>query len=168
MFIKRLIIMRHAKSDWGTDAANDHARPLNKRGRRDAPRIAARIGSLGWAPELVVSSDSERTQQTWTRMAPLFDGDIEVRFTRDLYHAGLGEIQASAEQWPEAVETVLVLGHNPGWEHAVGHLSGEMHSMTTANAGLLVGEGTSWADALTRPWTLEALLRPKELGDESE
>ena len=70
---RRIIVMRHAKSSWKSGARDDHARPLNKRGRRDAPRIAARLAELGWVPERVISSDSERTRQTWARMEEAFD-----------------------------------------------------------------------------------------------
>ena len=62
---RRLIVLRHAKSAWDTDAATDHERPLNKRGRRDALRVAEKIAKLGWQPEQVISSDAERTRETW-------------------------------------------------------------------------------------------------------
>jgi len=79
---KRLIIMRHAKSSWTSGAATDHQRPLNKRGRRDAPRIGARLQHLGWLPDLVIASDSERTRETWQRMKVEFPHSIEQRFSR--------------------------------------------------------------------------------------
>ena len=57
---RRLILMRHAKSDWGT-GDDDHDRPLNARGRGDAPRVGEALRELGWVPDLVVLSDSART-----------------------------------------------------------------------------------------------------------
>jgi hypothetical protein len=69
---RRLMIMRHAKSAWSSDVASDHERPLNKRGRRDAPRVGKRLAKLGWVPEFVVSSDSRRTRETWERMQRRF------------------------------------------------------------------------------------------------
>ena len=155
--------MRHAKSSWDSDAPSDHARPLNKRGRRDAPRVARRLQELGWAPDAVCSSDSERTRQTWSLMSAELESEAPATFTSKLYCAGLGAIQDAAERWPDEAGTVLVLGHNPGWEDSLTMLSGRAEVMTTANAGLLVGEGTSWAAALERGWDLEALIRPKEL-----
>jgi phosphohistidine phosphatase len=65
---KRLIIMRHAKSSWTSGASTDHQRPLNKRGRHAAPRIGARLRDIGWIPDMVIASDSERTRETWQRM----------------------------------------------------------------------------------------------------
>ena len=160
---RRLIIMRHAKSSWDSDAPTDHARPLNKRGRKDAPRVAQRLKELGWMPELVVSSDSQRTRETWARMEPIFMEDIPVELRRELYGGGADEITESALEWPDSVGTVLVLGHNPGWEYAVATFSGIHEAMTTANAALLAGIGDDWYSALGGRWHLTALLRPKEL-----
>ncbi|MBK6580418.1 MAG: histidine phosphatase family protein [Sandaracinaceae bacterium] len=62
--MRRLLLTRHAKSDWSTEAPDDHARPLNKRGRRDAPRVGALVQSLGWRPELVLCSSAQRALET--------------------------------------------------------------------------------------------------------
>ena len=59
---RRLIVMRHAKSSWKNESLRDHERPLNKRGRRDAPRIGEELASLGWVPQRVISSDATRDQ----------------------------------------------------------------------------------------------------------
>ena len=160
---RRLIIMRHAKSSWNTDSPTDHERPLNKRGNKDAPRIAQRLVELEWIPQLVVSSDAQRTRETWERMSGVFGGDIAVDYTRELYGGGLDEIVECSFEWPSCVSTVLLVGHNPGWGDAVGSLSGVLTSMTTANAALLEGEGEDWHQALDGKWKLTALLRPKEL-----
>ena len=62
------------------------------------------------------------------------------------------------------VRTVLVLGHNPGWEEAVEELSGREVRITTANVVLLEGEGATWREALQRgPWSVAGVVRPKEL-----
>lgn len=161
---RRLIIMRHAKSAWDTDAATDHARPLSGRGRRDAPRVAAAIAALGWCPTLALSSDSLRTRQTFEHMRQALGGEVRVHFTRRLYHAGLDAVQEELENVDDAVRTVMVVGHNPGWEELLQQLCRRDLRMTTANAALLTVETDSWAQALSRDtWTLERLLRPKEL-----
>lgn len=156
--------MRHAKSAWDTDAATDHDRPLNERGRRDAPRIAATMTTLGWSPDLTVSSDSRRTRQTFELMRGAFAGELQVRFTRGLYHAGLDAVQHALADVDDAVRTVMVVGHNPGWEDMLERLCGQALRLTTANAALLTIDAGSWAHALRRDtWTLTRLLRPKEL-----
>ncbi len=161
----RLIVMRHAKSSWNSDSPTDHKRPLNKRGRRDAPRIAERLHELGWVPDFVLSSDSTRTRQTWAGMQEEFGDEIEAEFINDFYHGGVRALLDALESMSPDVRTLLVLGHNPGWEDAVGWLSGEPTRMTTANAAMLSTDGGAWSEAVDGPnrWTLEQLLRPKEL-----
>jgi len=163
----RLIVMRHAKSSWNSDAPTDHRRPLNKRGRRDAPRIGERLRQLGWLPDLVLSSDSTRTRQTWQGLASALGDDIEVEFTRELYHGGHHALMEAIAAVPTSVRTLLVLGHNPSWEEAVEWLTGEDTPMTTANAALLWSDVQEWGNSVSRPnrWTLEQVLRPKELDD---
>jgi len=158
---RRLIVMRHAKSDWNTEEANDHARPLNKRGRRDAPQIALRLIALDWVPDAVFSSDAKRTQETWGGMADHIEAPAS--FLREFYGGSLRNIRDASHEWDDQLETVMVLGHNPGWEDIVWELSGQHERMTTANAALLVGAGATWSEALEGGWAVERVLRPKEL-----
>ncbi|MEL6714664.1 MAG: histidine phosphatase family protein [Planctomycetota bacterium] len=157
--------MRHAKSAWGDEDMDDHERPLNERGRGDAPRIAARLAELGWSPDLVWSSDAVRTRETAERMLPAFDAAPEVFFDPSLYLAGFGALQDAAARWPDRSRTVLVLGHNPGWEQTASLLAGHPVGMTTANAVLFerAEDGADWAGAMQDAWTLFDVLRPKEL-----
>ncbi len=163
---RRLILLRHAKSSWKDERQTDHERPLNRRGRESAPAVGARLLELGWRPDAVWSSDATRTVETWERMAEaLGAGHVPIRFTRDLYLAGLAEIRTLARGWDDDLETVLVLGHNPGWENAASELSGRSTEMTTANAALLSGHGATWSEALGTTWTLVDLVRPRDLMD---
>lgn len=165
--MKRLILMRHAKSSWATPGLSDHERPLNARGRRDAPRMGRWLAELGWVPELVISSDAQRTQQTWAGVAEGLDIDVPVQFTRELYHAGTGEIArvclALEGAGPNPTPgCVMVLGHNPGWEEAVSDLTGISTTLTTGNCALLEADG-EWASLMQRgAWRLVDVLRPRE------
>lgn len=162
---KRLLVTRHAKSSWKSDADSDHARPLNKRGRRDAPRVAAHLVGLGWVPERVLSSDSQRTRETLQLMLEVLEPEPEVEFRRELYLAGPHEVAQALAELPDALETVMVLGHNHGWEEVVTWLSGEVETLTTANAALLSHESETWPEALegAGEWRLHEVVRPKEL-----
>jgi len=161
---RRLILMRHAKSSWKRGPSDDHERPLNERGRRSARLVGARLSERGWIPELVCSSDSVRTRETWKHLRAAFgDAHIDVRFTPELYLAGMPELRRLSKSFDPAIETVLALGHNPGFELALAELSGEAERMTTANAALLSGTGESWAASLRGPWSLMELIRPREL-----
>ncbi len=161
---RRLIVLRHAKSAWETEAPSDHERPLNKRGRRDAPRVAEHLSELGWKPDRVLASDSARTRETWELMKPVL-GDCGVTFTRELYLAGVAAVRAQLGPIADTVRTVLVLGHNPGWEEVVQRLAGVMEPLGTCNAALLTVEANSWQEALLLDgcWKLREVVRPKEI-----
>jgi len=160
---RRLIVMRHAKSSWKEPDQADHERPLNKRGRRDAPRMAAKLAELGWTPASVLCSSATRTQETWGLMQAELEHEVDLELRDDFYLAGLDAVKDALDEQPDLASPVLVLGHNPGWESMASELSGQPIGMTTANAVLLEGEGESWTEALAGPWTAVHVLRPKEL-----
>lgn len=158
----RLIIMRHAKSSWDSPAPTDHGRPLNERGRRDAPAMAQALIERDWVPNLVLSSDSQRTRETWSLMSPEFGAEIEVRWRPEFYLGGATELVNALEEQGDT-DCVLVLGHNPGWEHAASYLSGVHLGMTTANCVLLEADG-EWRDVMQPgAWTLVEHVRPRDL-----
>jgi len=160
----RLIVMRHAKSSWTSEATSDHERPLNERGRRDAPRIAERLVELGWVPHRVISSDAARTQETWARMADTFPAPESVQFTRRLYHGGIDAFISAVRDEPDEASCLMMIGHNPGWEDVVEWLAGEPIRMTTANAVLLRHERVPWMESLAPDaWSLVDVLRPREI-----
>ena len=72
--MKQLILMRHAKSSWESSALIDHERPLNARGRHDAPVIGHYLWQKGVKPDLIISSDSLRTRQTVEHLGPFTQG----------------------------------------------------------------------------------------------
>ncbi|MCB9595871.1 MAG: histidine phosphatase family protein [Sandaracinaceae bacterium] len=161
---RRVVLMRHAKSSWKT-GASDHERPLNGRGRRDAPRIGAELAERGWVPDHVSSSDSERTRETFARMRDAlgFEGDPDFR--HDLYHAGIEAVRGVVGALPDSTRVVLVLGHNPGWEEALAWLTGRDEEMKTGSCALLRVDADTWSDAMDRAaaWQLEALIHPREI-----
>jgi phosphohistidine phosphatase len=163
--MKRLILLRHAKSDWDAGSGGDRDRPLNKRGVRDAPRVARRIAVLGWTPERVLSSDAARTRETWEHMRESLPGVPEAHFTPLLYLAGLQALRKAFAAMPPEIGTVMAIGHNPGWEEAASALVGDDVALTTCNAAMLTITADDWSGALAREgqWRLEHLLRPKEL-----
>ncbi len=162
---RRIILLRHAKSSWKIAAENDHARPLKKRGRKDATRVARQLAELGWIPNLVLSSDSQRTRETWERMESSFSPVPQVAYTRRLYLAGVGEVRSEVLGAPADVRTLMLLGHNDGWEEVLTFLTGEDQSLPTAAAALLSAAGATWAEAWNAApaWKIHEIIRPKEL-----
>ena len=118
---------------------------------------------VSWVLRLSEPTTWSGTQETWEQMQKHFP-EARVRFTRALYAGGPTELRSEVARLSAAVRTVLVLGHNPGWENAVKALSGREVRMTTANVVLLEGKGATWGEALQRGrWSLVGVVRPKEL-----
>ena len=163
---RRIIVMRHAKSAW-PEGTPDHERPLNNRGKRDAPRIAQRLAQLGWTPDSVLSSDSARTRETFERMAEEFSGSVQAEFLPSFYEGGIRDIRGELCELDPEIATVLLLGHNPGWEAAVEWFCGTYETMKTANAALLEGSGATWREAVDQEgvWKLRSFVRPGETED---
>lgn len=150
---RRLIVMRHAKSSWKEADVEDHDRPLNKRGSRDSPRMADAIHERGWSPDLILVSSSKRTLQTLSGMSHRFVG-VQSEIRSEIYHATVNDLLLVLEDMDKE-GTTMVLGHNPGSEILVNHLSGEWHVMPTATAVLLVESGGEWK--------VQEVIRPKEV-----
>ena len=157
---RTLIIMRHAKSSWDNDALSDHERPLNARGRRNAPHIGRCLAQRGYVPDSAIVSDATRTTETWHEMWAAMP-DVEPRFSRNLYLGDLSDIAKEVQAVPPDHETVLVLGHNPGFSVAAGWLSGEHVELKTAHAAVLQSRLECWADGfVSNAWTLVELVTP--------
>jgi phosphohistidine phosphatase len=112
----RLILNRHAKSDWSTPGAPDHDRPLNARGRRQAPLVGRWLASRRDLPARILCSDATRTRETLDLILPELGVAPDVSFDAALYHAAPETILAAIRA--ELVPTVMVIGHNPGLAEA--------------------------------------------------
>jgi phosphohistidine phosphatase len=159
--MKRLVVMRHAKSDWEAGAGSDHERPLNDRGRREAPSVGRELAERGYTPDVVLTSDSKRTTET-LELAKPFWPKAKVVAMRALYHAGIVEVRDALPSVPADAVTLLVLGHNPGWEGMVSQLSGKHVEMKTSYAAVLESEADSFDAALAPGAKLKlvAMIKP--------
>ena len=110
--VKTLLVMRHAKSSWDNPHDTDHMRPLNERGDRDAPLMAARIAELGLPLDAVVTSDATRAMQTASYVAASTLAPMVA--TADLYHAGVSEWQQVVAGFSDDWTGVVGVAHNPG------------------------------------------------------
>ena len=155
---RTLILLRHAKSDWSTGAA-DIDRPLAERGRRQAPVagrwLAANIDSIG----LAVVSPANRARSTWELVMAELDVPPRTRIDDRLYAASADELLAVVRDLPDDVETAVLVGHNPGFEDLATLLSGKATRITTSALAVLTISG-SWSAAAPAASTLTALGRP--------
>lgn len=114
--MRRLILMRHAKSSWGDPALDDHARPLNGRGKRSAEALGKWLKANNYLPDQVLSSSSARTCETFERLRI----DAPAEFLDELYHAGAEDMLMALRK--ARGQSVLMLGHNPGIAWFAQHL----------------------------------------------
>ena len=151
----RLIVMRHAKSSWSDASLDDHDRPLNKRGRRDAPRIAQELYDREWIPDRIRVSSSKRTMETLELMKTITQNST-IDVEPSLYHSNISTLLQAVEEVEEG-KTTMILSHNPGSEILVHQLSNRLEVMPTSAAALLEKQNDVWI--------LIDVLRPKLLED---
>ena len=132
--MKILTLVRHAKSSWSNPKLGDRQRPLNKRGKRDAPEMGRRIVKHGIRPSLIISSPATRAWTTAKIIAKEISYPIEFLQREDaLYHASLdGFLEVVSEQDNE-FNSIMVVGHNPGLTDFANFLSPRLtHNVPTA------------------------------------
>ena len=163
--MKTLLVVRHAKSLWDNTTLDDHERPLNERGRRDGPKMGTVVRECGLMPDLIVSSDAVRARLTAEAVARSAGFDGEVQLEPRLYAASVADVLAVLCTVQEAHSgTVMIVGHNPGLEQLIAHLTGESEDLPTAALAQIALPIDRWRDL--RESTRGRLLgfwRPKEL-----
>ena len=112
--MKTLFLLRHAKSSWDDPGCADFDRPLNGRGRKAARAIGALMKEKNLVPDLVLSSPSARTRETMERFVEGFEAAPEVKFLDDLYLASAGTIISFARKTLARINSLMIVGHNPG------------------------------------------------------
>jgi phosphohistidine phosphatase len=167
--MKRLYLLRHAKSSWDDPTLADHDRPLAPRGRRAAKVMAKHLGRKGIAPELVLCSPSRRTRQTLTRIAPSMGKSPDVQIEPGLYAASAPVLLEVLHEVPDEVESVMLIGHNPGIQDLAlslaraGSKSARVRSkFPTAALATLEHKG-SWRELAPGSAELVSFVKPKEL-----
>jgi phosphohistidine phosphatase len=114
--MKRVYLLRHAKSSWKDDSVADRDRPLAGRGRRAAKAMAGHLEAEGIRPDLVLCSPARRTRETLQRVEGAFGDRVEARLDEALDGASEPELLARLAELPDEVGSVMLIGHNPGLE----------------------------------------------------
>jgi phosphohistidine phosphatase len=162
--MKTLLVLRHAKSSWNDPALDDHERPLNKRGRRDAPRMGELVREYGLIPDVVISSDAVRARLTAEAVAEAARYAGEILLAPQLYMAGPADILSLLPTVRKNAGTVMIVGHNPGLEKLVEQLTGERQDLPTAALAQISLRIDRWRDLKpSTRGTLVGLWRPEEL-----
>lgn len=168
----RLLLLRHAKSDWSDDTRRDFDRPLNPRGGNDAPRIAGFIAERGLLPQRILCSTAMRTRQTLAALVPHLAYDTDIRLTHRLYEADASGYLAAVKEGGDA-ETLMLVGHNPAIEDVASLLAGRGDTATlkrlhdkfpTAALAVIDVDAPRFADAVPGGGHLAAFVTPADLG----
>lgn len=130
--MKTLLILRHAKSSWSDADLSDYDRPLNKRGKRDAPRMGEHLRQHGLIPDLILTSSAKRARKTASKVAKACGYMKKIVQLDDFYHASSGVYFEKLQALPNSYQCVMVVGHNPTMEQLVRHLTGQIERMPTA------------------------------------
>ncbi|MGX9979424.1 SixA phosphatase family protein [Methylobacterium fujisawaense] len=168
--MRRLILLRHAKSDRPPGVA-DHERPLNARGRRAAPAVGAHLAREGLCPDLALVSTAARTRETWEAMAATL-GNPETRWRPEIYEAPAQRILAVIREAPDTAGTVIVVGHNPGLGDLAAGLAGAgpraardrlALEFPTAAYAVIDFAGDLWGEVAPGRGRLERFVRPRDI-----
>ncbi|MEJ2360049.1 MAG: histidine phosphatase family protein [Gammaproteobacteria bacterium] len=166
---RELFILRHAKSDWGSDVSQDQLRPLNKRGRRDAPRIGAWLREHYLYPGWIYCSTAVRARETLDAIEKELQLPHErIVYAEMLYLASVSTLLAFLRGIPVEQNSVMLVGHNPGLDDLVNHLSSEKVPLT--DSGKLMTTACLVRFKLPDDWKelagkgeLMQIIRPAEL-----
>jgi phosphohistidine phosphatase len=166
--VRRIYLLRHAKSSWDDPELEDHDRPLSRRGERAAALVAAHLRERGELPSLVLCSSSLRTRQTLAYLlVDALDGELEIRIEPGLYAAGAGSLLARVQAVPDIAPSVLVIAHNPGLQELALALAGgdeRLARMPTGALATLEVPAERWSELRNGSAGLAGYVVPRELG----
>jgi phosphohistidine phosphatase len=144
--VKRLLILRHAKSSWAETSQDDWERPLHARGLRDAPKVGAWLRERAVMPDVIMTSDAVRAHTTAQAVAAAAGYSREIVADPSLYLAKPEDLIDVLNSVTDEADTVLIVGHNPGLEELVQLLTGEYHGLGTATLVELDVPIDRWSD----------------------
>ena len=165
-----LYLLRHAKSSWADQTLADRERPLAPRGKRDAKRIAKHLARHGIAPELVLCSTAERTRETLELVRSALAAST-ISLEDGLYGATADSLLDRVRLVPEAVASVMLIGHNPALQNLALELAASgvelervKAKFPTAALATLALANTTWAQLSPAEAVLAEWVVPKQLG----
>jgi phosphohistidine phosphatase len=162
--MKTLLLMRHAKSSWKQVGLADHERPLNKRGKGDAPRMGNLLWEKDLVPELILCSAALRARRTAEIVAEASGYDGDISYLDYLYGGEPSDFLHALHSYADEEAIVLVVGHNPDLRDLLETLTDEWERLPTAAIAHLSLPIDRWGDL--RDDTVAELVqvwRPREL-----
>ncbi len=145
--MKKIILIRHAKSAWDNPWLNDHDRPLAERGIHDAPMMAKRLKKRKIQPKIILSSTAVRAAETAKIIARELEfPESEITFEENLYHASPNKILKYIHLQKDSKDTLIVVGHNPGFNELIAYLGGKLDNLPTSGQIGFIVKSDHWSD----------------------
>jgi phosphohistidine phosphatase len=163
--MKKLIIVRHAKSSWDHAGLDDHDRPLNRRGKKNAPEMGRRLAKRNINPEIIISSTAKRAAATARRIAEEISFTVsEIRKEPLFYHGSIRDIVAVLQSVSDDINTVMIFGHNPGFTDLTNFLSGsDIYNIPTCGNAEIDFDVLSWREVGENSGDLVYFDYPKKI-----
>jgi len=161
--LKRLLLLRHAKSSWADPGLADFERPLNERGRECASFMGLLIAQRGLAPELILSSPALRARETSELLKSASKNEARLVYDERIYEASPHSLRQVVAGVDDEFDNVMLVGHNPGFEGFVTLLTGDHESMPTATLAVIELDSSNWADIAPGSGKLAEIIRPKDV-----
>lgn len=162
--MKTLVLVRHAKSSWKDASLADRDRPLNDRGKRDAPEMGRRLAARGEAPDLIVSSPAARALATARVIAEAVGYPVDrIREDERIYMAGPADLLGAIHDLDDDDDRVFLFGHNPGLTDLVNALSvPAVENVPTCGVVEFRLTGVRWADLSRETVRRASFMTPKD------
>ena len=162
--MRRLMMLRHAKSDWDADNAGDHDRPLAGRGRRAAKAMGQFMAQTTLVPKLAITSSALRAVSTLKLAMQSGEWTCPVESTERLYGASAKDVlDVLAERSDE--DSILIVGHEPTWSEVAHVLTGASARMATGTLVAIDFEFRSWSSIRPGAGQLALVIPPRLLTD---
>lgn len=166
--MKHLTLIRHAKSSWKPLGGGDAARPLNKRGKRDAKDMGRRLAAAEYMPDAILSSPAKRARGTARRLAKAIGyGKSRIEYDESIYHASVERLFHVVASLDDSLDHVAMVGHNPGFSELSNLLSqGRVGELPTCAVVRLQLSVASWQDVRSGCGTLLDFDYPKRTAED--
>ena len=163
--MKKIILIRHAKSDWDNPSLPDYDRPLAARGLEDTPKMAASLKNRGIQVDLICSSTAQRAMQTANITAAVLGyPEAEIHWERSLYHASASHLLQFIQSQSNQVQSLLLVGHNPGLTELIVRLGVNLDNLPTAGQFAFTVLSDDWKNLSAANCKFEWWDSPKKLG----
>jgi phosphohistidine phosphatase len=167
--MKRLYLLRHAKSSSDDSGLADHDRSLAPRGRRATKVLAAHLHREGIKPELLLCSSARRARETLEGIAPALGDDVSVQVVRELYGASDRDLLERLQAIPDGARSAMLIGHNPAIQSLALNLAGSgedrprMERKYPTGALATLTFSGSWRELEPHAARLDGFVKPKDL-----